>query len=293
MAVEVVREMLSRFDIRDPETAIKALKEVLQEIILFSLYQGGFFESAAFYGGTALRILHGLDRFSEDLDFSLLSSTTSIDLNSFGLTVEKFLRDFEVEASFEAKQKISTGGIASAQIKTEPLMGIFSLHVPHALHDIIKILPKNKNVKIKLEVDTGKARNFKDKITYHLFPIAFPLRTMTLSCLFSGKMHALLCRTWGMRVKGRDWYDCLWFLQKRAAINIPYLEDKLRHSGHWTASHPLRKEDVLGLYMERVLTLDVESAKSDLYPFIYDKHHVDNWNRSLFESIAEKFVFEE
>lgn len=293
MAVEVVREMLSRYDINDPESARKALREVLQEIVLFGLHEGGFFESVAFYGGTALRVLHGLDRFSEDLDFSLRPSIETIELGAFGLAVENSLRRLEVEASFEPSPTISPGGIASARIRTEPLTGILSLSVPSGLNDLAKKFPRNQTLRIKLEVDTGQARNFREAITYPLYPIPFPLRTMTLPCLFAGKMHALLCRTWGVRVKGRDWYDCLWFVRKNVAINLPYLENKLRHSGHWSELEPLHGENLLRLYEDRVSRLDVEAAKKDLYPFLQDSRSLENWSRPLFASLTKRFTFEE
>lgn len=292
MAVEVVREMLSRYDIKDPEAARRALREVLQEIVLFGLHEGKFFESVAFYGGTALRILYGLDRFSEDLDFSLRPSVEGIELGAFGLAIENSLQSFEVEASFEPSPRTFPGGIVSAQVRTEPLAGILSLSVPSGLEGLAKRFPRNQTLRIKLEVDTGQARNFREEIAYPLYPIPFPLRTMTLPCLFAGKMHALLCRAWGPRVKGRDWYDCLWFLRKGVALNLTYLEDKLRHSGHWSEPHPLDGENLRRLYEERVSRLDVEAAKKDLYPFLQDSRSLENWSPSLFASLAERFTFE-
>jgi hypothetical protein len=292
MAAHVVEEMLTRYDISAPESALKALREVLQEIILFGLHEGGFFESVAFYGGTALRVLHGLNRFSEDLDFSLRPSVESIELDAFGDAVENCLRRFEVEATFRRSSTQSPGGIAAAQIRTEPLRGILSLSPQSGLEDLAKGFPQNQTLRIKLEVDTGGARNFHEEIAYPLFPIPFPLRTMTLPCLFAGKMHALLCRQWGKRIKGRDWYDCLWFLRKKIAVNLSYLEAKLRQSGHWTSSHALQEDDVLRLYRERVSRLDVESAKKDLYPFLLDSSDLDHWDRALFESLEKRFLFE-
>ena len=291
MAVEVVREMLSRYDVEDPEGARNALREVLQEIVLFGLYEGGFFDTVAFYGGTALRILHRLDRFSEDLDFCLRPGAETLELRTFGRNVEEALRRFEIEASFEPREEVSPGGIVAAQVRTEPLRGILSVSLVSALGEVVARLPRNQTLRIKVEVDTGRARGFEDEESYALYPVPFPLRVLTLPCLFSGKMHALLCRGWGNRVKGRDWYDLLWFLRKGVPLHLPFLEEKLRESGHWAEAHPLQAEDVRRLYRERVERLDVKQARNDLLPFVRDPRALDAWSPSLFSSLEERLLF--
>ena len=291
MAVEVVREMVARHQGRDPEGIRNALREVLQEIVLFGLYEGGFFGAAAFYGGTALRILHGLDRFSEDLDFCLRPGTESFDLGAFGRDVEEALRRFELEASFEPRQERAPGGIAAAQVRTEPLGGILSVSLVPGLEDVAARFPSNQTLRIKVEVDTGKARGFEDEEVYSLYPVAFPLRALTLPCLFSGKMHALLCRRWGNRVKGRDWYDLLWFLRKGVPLHRSYLEEKLRESGHWEEERSLGVADLRELYRRRAEVLDVMQARNDLFPFVRDPRDLDAWSASLFVSLEERLAF--
>lgn len=121
-------------------------------------------------------------------------------------------------------------------------------------------------------------------------PIAFPLRTMTLPSLFAEKIHALLCRSWGARVKGRDWYDCVWFLRKGVAVDPTFLEDKLRQSGHWREERPIGEEDLRSLYEARVLSLDVERARADLAPFLKDPASLVVWSRDFFLSLSDRFV---
>ena len=75
--------MLSRYEIKTNDDYKNALHEVMQQIALAGLYRGGFFEHAAFYGGTCLRIFHQLQRFSEDMDFSLLQPNMEFKLENY------------------------------------------------------------------------------------------------------------------------------------------------------------------------------------------------------------------
>jgi len=295
MSAEVVREMMARYEITDPDTAARALREVLQELILFSLYQARFFGSAAFYGGTALRIIHGLDRFSEDLDFSLRLSAGSFSFISFGDTILEGLRGFGIDAFFETKaQEVSPQGIARSHVRTGPISNILTVAPSSGLGSlggIARLFASNQTLKIRLEVDTGLARNYREESVFLLYPIPFPLLTMGLPSLFAGKMHAILCRTWETRTKGRDWYDLVWFLKKRVAIDMGFLEEKLRNSGHWSAAVPLTINSVKEMYLARVEALDVESAKRDVEPFLKNPQSTSAWSREFFVSLADRLEF--
>lgn len=289
MSEQIVREMMSRYDISAQNAAARALREVLQELILFSLYQARFFDSAVFYGGTALRIIHGLDRFSEDLDFSLRKMAGEFSFRSFGDSVIRGLDGFGIEAVFENQEHKSPGqGIARSNVRTGPISDILSVEPSGSLKDIARLFPASQTVRIRLEVDTGPARCFQEESVFLLYPIAFPILTMRLPSLFAGKMHALLCRSWGNRVKGRDWFDFIWFLQKRVPLDLGYLEDKLRGSGNLGNGNSLALADVKEMYLARVETLDIEGAKRDVTPFLKDAVSTSGWSRDLFLSLADR-----
>lgn len=292
MSAEVVQEMLSRYEITDRNMAIRVLREVLQELILFSLYQAKFFDSAVFYGGTALRIIHKLDRFSEDLDFSLREPVEVFPFRSFGDTVIEGLDSFGIAAFFETKERdVSPQGIARSHVRTGPIVSILSVdpsNVSTGLEEIARMFSSNQTVKIRLEVDTGPARRFSEESAFLLYPIPFPLLTMRLPSMFAGKMHALLCRSWGSRVKGRDWYDLIWFVKKRIPLEMGFLEEKLRESGHWKGAIPLTINDVRDMYLAKVEVIDVEAAKMDVEPFLRDARSTAAWSRELFASLAER-----
>jgi len=289
MSEQIVREMLSRYDISDPNIASRALREVLQELVLYSLYQARFFDSVVFYGGTALRIIHGLDRFSEDLDFSVRKEAGNFSFSSFGERIIKGLEEFGIESVFENQEYKSGGqGIARSNVRTGPISDILSVGTSGSLKEISRLFPANQNVRIRLEVDTGPPGSFQEESSFLLYPIAFPVLTMRLSSLFAGKMCALLCRLWRGRVKGRDWFDFIWFLKKNATLDLGYLEDKLRGSGNFESSDPLSLAEVKKMYLARVESLDVEGAIRDVSPFLRDVASIHAWSREFFMSLADR-----
>ena len=109
--------------------------------------------------------------------------------------------------------------------------------------------------------------------------------------MFAGKMHALLCRQWGARIKGRDWYDCLWFVKKNISLDMLFLEDKLRDSGHWQEKRPFGEDDFKSLFAARAASVDIEAARNDVRPFLRDPRALSFWSNELFASLVERFRF--
>lgn len=295
MSAEIIREMMGRYEIQDRDDALKALREVVQELVLFSLHRANFFDTAVFYGGTALRILHGLDRFSEDLDFALRREIRDFSFRTFEHALIDNLKEFSLAASFETREpEVSPGGIAESHVRTGPVRTVLSAEVSED-NDVLKrvaaLFPSNQIVKIKLEADTRNARSFEEESSFPLSPIPFPLRTMTLPSMFAGKMHALLCRQWGARIKGRDWYDCLWFVKKNISLDMLFLEDKLRDSGHWQEKRPFGEDDFKSLFAARAASVDIEAARNDVRPFLRDPRALSFWSNELFASLVERFRF--
>ncbi|OHD79816.1 MAG: hypothetical protein A3J97_15255, partial [Spirochaetes bacterium RIFOXYC1_FULL_54_7] len=184
----------------------RALREVLQEAALAGLWRTGFFSRAAFYGGTALRLFHGLDRFSEDLDFSLLEPDPEWKLAERldGLRAE--IEAFGFSVSIDTKHE---GKIDSTFIKANTKIHFIRIEAPGP---VTGSTASNRLVKVKLETDTDPPAGIQTEIKTLLEPFPVTVRVVTPPCLFAGKLHACLCRSWKTRVKGRDWYDLLFFV---------------------------------------------------------------------------------
>jgi hypothetical protein len=265
----------------------RALREILQHIALLGLGRAGFFEHAAFYGGTALRIIHGLPRFSEDIDFTLLKTTPEFSLGSYLSGLKTELAGFGFDTEVAAVEKKSST-VESAFIKANTRAHILSVSPSAALAGAV---PSNQLIKVKLEVDTDPPGNFSTEAVPLLFPLPFYLRVCSLPDLFAGKMHCVLYRTWRKRVKGRDWYDMIWFLRRGEPLHLAHLEERMCQSGDWVGRRELRKEDFLDLYRKRVENTDFSQAVSDVLPFIEDPRELDVWGRDFFLTLAGKFQF--
>lgn len=288
---EAVGRMLSRYDIKTPDDAYNALREIIQEVTLYGLWDAGFFKRAAFYGGTALRIFYGLGRFSEDMDFSLLGTDREFSFEPFRGRMLGALENMGFSVEFSPRTQLSERNIRSAFLKGNTLNHLINIGVPEGL--IGTINPREK-IKIKIEVDIDPADCFETEILTALNPILHNVKIYTLSCLFAGKMHAVLCRRWGNRVKGRDWYDMVWYLQRNTPLYLPYLEAKMRQSGHWSQERKLEKEDVLSAYRERAAALDVKKAIDDISIFVKDPRNIETlWSNAFFLSLERLFTFRE
>lgn len=283
-------KMLEKYDLSSREGSYDALREVLQEIVLLGLYEAGFFEQAAFYGGTALRILHKLPRFSEDLDFSLLETKSDFDLQAFQKPLVSTLNAFGFDVSFEIKGKSNDSTIASAFVKGNTIKNLINIQ---SSREVAQRFPREQLIKIKLEVDVNPPLNFETETVFKLTPRPFAIKTFTLSSLFAGKMHAILCTTWGNRPKGRDWYDLVWYLGQAVELDLVHLDARLKQSCKYLESKEVSIPEVLTearikeLLFERIETLDVAKAKDDVQPFIQDKKELDLWSRDFFIAIID------
>jgi predicted nucleotidyltransferase component of viral defense system len=227
---EAIRQMLAAYEIRSLEDSLRALREIMQEIALLGLWRSKFFEKAAFYGGTALRVLYGLDRFSEDLDFSLLEKNKSFDLADYGEALKRELASFGFAVEIESRAKPSAAAIQSAFLKADTRTQMITVEFERGL---VQRVPRNQVLKIKLEIDVDPPPGFTTETRYLLRPVPFAVRTFSLPDLFAGKMHAVLCREWKSRVKGRDWYDLVWFAAFHPELRLAHLEQRMRQPGHW------------------------------------------------------------
>jgi len=274
--MSVIDQMLARYPVGEGQMDL-ALREVMQEIALAGLYRGGFFDNAAFYGGTCLRIFYGLPRFSEDLDFSLLQADPDFSLEPFFRAIQDEFSAFGFEVTLTAKEKRVRSTIESAFLKKTS-----------SLYDLA--VKGRKTLKIKLEVDKDPPGGFATEERLLLQPFSFYTKCFVFQDLFAGKMHALLFRKWNNRVKGRDWYDFEWYVRQGAGLGLAHFVKRGLQSGD-IASPCLDERDFRNLLHQRIDSLDVRSAKLDVERFIPEPRDLDIWSRDYFHALADRLKF--
>jgi len=282
---EAITRMLARYQARRLEDYARALREILQEIALLGLWRSKFFEHAAFYSGTALRILHGIDRFSDDLDFSLIRPSSRFALSRYSTALQTEIRSFGFEVRVIAKEKEARSAIQSAFLKADTLK---QLVVVEAGQEMMRELPRGQVLKIKIEVDTDPPPGFETETRFLLHPISFSVRTYVLPDLFAGKMHALLYRRWKTRVKGRDWYDLVWYTANHPRLHLLHLEERMRQSGDLEKGESLTRDRFHKLLDKAIAGLDVAQAKKEVEPFITNADTLSVWSREFFRDIVKR-----
>ncbi len=282
---EAVAQMFAKYDCRRVEDTTRALREILQELALLGLWRAKFFENAAFYGGTALRILYGLDRFSEDLDFSLLRPMPDFNLERYSNALERELAAFGFEVRVEQKGKAVETAVQSAFLKADTAN---ELLVIQAGEHILRQIPAGQVTRIKIEVDTDPPPGFATENRFLLLPIPFGVRSYRLPDLFAGKMHAVLCRRWKNRVKGRDWYDLVWYCAHHPELHLAHLEQRMRQSGHWSGPKSLGPDSFQELLTEVINRLDVEQARREVLPFVKTPEALQVWSREFFLDVVRR-----
>lgn len=277
----MIKEWLESYHPSNKDEAGQALREIMQEIALAGLQRAGFFEKAAFYGGTALRIFYGLDRFSEDLDFSLLNQDPNFSLDKYLSAVTAEFASQGMTVSVTEKKKTKESNIDSAFLKSETIWKELVLEgiIPQSGVD------QRATIKIKLEVDKLPSLGFETEEKLLLKPFSFYVKCFSLSDLYAGKMHALLFRKWGNNVKGRDWYDMEWYIKKGVPLNLKHFVLRARDSGDW------HKEDMTEAEFRELLKIKIEMVnfdrvKSDIGRFISDRSVLDIWSATYFNDLV-------
>lgn len=269
----MLRQMLDRYEVASYEQQEHALREVMQEIALAGLYRGGFFEKAAFYGGTCLRIFHQLPRFSEDLDFSLLRPDSEFGLDQYFKVVEAEFNSLGINITISKKKKTAQTAIESAFLKNTTQVFDVTANNDHA-------------VKIKFEVDTQSPLGFATENRLLLEPFSFFVRCFQLPDLFAGKMHALLFRKWKNRIKGRDWFDFEWYVRKGVAMRLAHFNERALQSGD--IDEPVDEAAFRILLARRIASVDINNAKHDIARFVTDAQSLEIWSSEYFLVLSEK-----
>jgi len=278
----MIKEWIAAYKPRNTDEASQALREIMQEIALAGLARGGFFKKAAFYGGTALRIFHGLDRFSEDLDFSLLEVNPKFILDPFFPAIEAEFGALGFKVSIREKKKTLVNNIDSAFLKSDTVWRELVLEgtIPQ------NGLDQKPSVTIKLEVDREPPLGFETEDKLLIKPVSFYVKCFTLPHLFAGKMHALLFRKWKENVKGRDWYDMEWYIKKGVPLDLNHFVLRAQDSGDW-------KEDTItekgfhDLLKQKITTVNMDRVKADIRRFLVSPERLDIWSPNYFLDLAK------
>lgn len=272
---EVYQKMLSQYDMSTEQKKRNAIFEVNQQIVLAGLYHGGFFDNAAFYGGTCLRIFHGLQRFSEDMDFSLLKPDDNFDFKKY---FQPIIDQFVIvgrEVEITKKDKRNFGKVESAFLKDTTDVYDISFRT-------------EKSIKIKIEVDTQPPLEFSTEHKLLLQPYSFMTRCFTLPCLFAGKMHALVFRSWKKRVKGRDWYDFEWYVRNRVPLDFKYLQERIRQFNGLVVN----QKEFLAMLKDKLATTNINQVKQDVMPFLKNPNELNIWSNDYFLQLSQMIEWE-
>lgn len=219
-----------------------------------------------------------MQRFSEDIDLSLLQVDEQFDFQQHLKAIVIELESFGFDTTVQKKEKTSESKIDSAFLKATTLTHLVKLGLNYKTH-------KNRKIKIKIEVDTTPPPGFSTEVKYQLAPIPFSVRTMTLPSLFAGKIHAVLCRERVWNVKGRDWYDFIWYVQQGVQVDLSHLRERMLQTGHLIVSDDFNHNALVNRLTEKANATDFEQAKRDVAPFLKnpkDRDQLQLWSADFF-----------
>jgi hypothetical protein len=279
-----LKGMLNAYQPKSPLDYQNAVREVVQELALLGLWRGGFFSHAAFYGGTALRIFHGLRRFSEDLDFTLLAERPDVRLDRYLSAIATELTSWGFSFEVGLRSSGNQTGIESAFLKGNTQLRLLHIGAPP---DLARRLPSGQKLKIKLEMDLHPPAHATTEVRAQILPTPYQVMLYDLSSLFAGKLHAVLCRKWKKRVKGRDFYDFVWYVGRKIIPNLRHLDARMRQSGHWSGE-PITSETLTSLLLKRFTEVDFREAAQEARVFLHDAREVELWSKEFFGDLASR-----
>jgi hypothetical protein len=280
-----IESMLKKYNCQNVNDYKSALKEIIQEITLLGFYKSDFFNMASFYGGSALRIFYNLNRFSEDLDFSLMKPDTNFKLTPYFDSIGNELSAYGFEMEIMAKEKIAETNVESAFIKGDTLINLLKIT---SINPPVMGVHKNEQLKIKFEVDINPPSGANYEIKYNLNPIPYSVRLYDLPSQFAGKLHSVLCRKWKTRIKGRDLFDYIWFLSNNVSVNILHLEDRMKQSGHLEKDKTLDYKSLQELLIKKFDFIDYNQAVNDVIRFVKDTEQFKLWSKEFFINITKE-----
>lgn len=282
----MIKEWIEEYNPKNEEEILSALREIMQEITLAGLSRTNFFEKAAFYGGTALRIFYGLDRYSEDLDFSLLQPDPNFSIEPYFKAIMDEFKSLGLNVSIKEKKKTKESAIDSAFLKAETIWQEI------VLEDVIKQtgVRSNRILKIKIEVDRRPPLNFNTEEKLLLRPFSFYVKCFSGPSLFAGKLHALLFRKWKDRVKGRDWYDLEWYIKKGISLDLNHFLARAKDTNDWQ-DNDISPEQIIELLHMKIEEVSFKGIKEDVVRFIKNDDILSIWSTEYFNDLVKKIKF--
>ena len=283
----MMKQWIAEYNPQNEEETLAAMREIMQEIALAALSRTDFFDKAAFYGGTALRIFYGLDRFSEDLDFSLLAPNPDFSLTPYFSKIVEEFQSLGMNVSIREKDKRIKTQLESAFLKSE------TIRQELVLEDLVKQhgISSNKTIKIKIEIDRLPPLGFATEEKLLIRPFSFYVNCFKMPNLFAGKLHALLFRKWKSRVKGRDWYDMEWYIRKGVSLNMHHFLQRAKETNDWMEDQ-INQEQILQLLITKIENVSFDSVKEDVVRFIANDQKLAIWSENYFKDLIQKMKFE-
>jgi predicted nucleotidyltransferase component of viral defense system len=276
--MNILEQMLTRYKSQTTEERLHATREVMQQITLAGLYRGGFFDKAAFYGGTCLRVFYGLQRFSEDMDFSLLHPDKNFDLENYFTPVIDEFKAYGKDVLISKKEKKTHTNVESAFLKDNT--AIYNLK-----------FNTERTIRIKIEVDINPPSGFATEHKLLLLPFSFMPRCYIISDLYAGKMHAFLFRNWKNRVKGRDWYDFEWYVRNNVVLNFNHLCQRIVQLDS-LGKLEMSQDDFKSMLKEKITHTNINKVKDDVSPFINNQEEMAIWSTDYFIQLVDLIRFE-
>lgn len=280
--IDLIKERLCRYAAANPLEEENAVKEILQEIALYALWRGNFFDVALFQGGTSLRILHGLPRFSEDLDFLLRAPNPKFDWSPYLSALSQVAAEFGIKLEAQPPARMDKA-IHAALLKNDSIANQLDLSFAGQ--------NRRKAIKIKLEIDVNPPLGSGEATSFLDFPLDYEVRHQDLPSNFALKIHALLCRGY---LKGRDWFDFSWYVSRNIAPNLALLRNALIQKGPWEGDTTI-SVDIGWLktaLSSTIANIDWNEAGDDVARFLRpaELRSVELWSERFFMTKLEKLV---
>lgn len=283
--MSTINEMINLYNPKSLNENKAALREILQSIVLIGLSRVDFFKEASFYGGTALRIFYGLNRYSDDLDFTLNEKNESFSLEPYIESIKNVALSYGIELDVTIKKKEIKTPVESAFAKLNTYQTFINLKIND---ELAQLLHKDENIKVKFEIDLNPAIGFNVESKWIDMPEFANIIVLDESSLFAGKLHAIICRNYKNTVKGRDYYDFLFYIKKRVKPNLNYLKNKLIESGKIKENDKFDIDTLKVMLKDRFETVDFNQVKTDAERFVFNNEDLSYYSKELFIEMINK-----
>ena len=283
--MSTINEMINLYNPKSLNENKAVLREILQSIVLIGLSRADFFKKASFYGGTALRIFYGLNRYSEDLDFTLNEKNDYFSLEPYIESIKNVASSYGIELDINIKKKDIKTPVESAFAKLNTYQTFVNLKIND---EITSLLHKDENIKVKFEIDLNPAIGFNVESKWIDMPEFANIIVLDEPSLFAGKLHAIICRNYKNTVKGKDYYDFLFYIRKRVKPNLNYLKNKLIESGKIKENDKFDIDTLKVMLKDRFEAVDFNQVKTDAERFVFNNEDLSYYSKELFVDMISK-----